>query len=90
MGHMRSIRKLQGGRKRTTCDRFPPWCAGQARCGPDYDVNPTGTEARDGSFEWLIASDKPKTFMLSTDRAWWQLPAKDLRVFCRGARLVLP
>ena len=37
----------------------------------------SGTEARGGSFEWLLVSEKPKAFMLSADRAWWRLDAKD-------------
>jgi len=41
----------------------------------------TGTEARGGRFEWLMVSEKPKTFMLSTDRAWWRLDAKDFESF---------
>jgi hypothetical protein len=41
----------------------------------------TGTEARGGSFEWLLVSEKPKAFMLSTDRAWWRLDAKDFESF---------
>jgi hypothetical protein len=40
-----------------------------------------GTEARGGSFEWLLVSEKPKAFMLSTDRAWWRLDAKDFESF---------
>jgi hypothetical protein len=40
-----------------------------------------GTEARGGSFEWLLVSEKPKAFMLSTDRAWWRLDAKDFECF---------
>jgi hypothetical protein len=41
----------------------------------------SGIEVRDGSFEWLLVSEKPKTFMLSTDRAWWRLDAKDFESF---------
>jgi hypothetical protein len=41
----------------------------------------TGIEARGGSFEWLMVSEKPKAFMLSTDRAWWRLDAKDFESF---------
>ena len=41
----------------------------------------SGTEARGGSFEWLLVSEKPKAFMLSTDRAWWRLDAKDFESF---------
>ena len=41
----------------------------------------TGVEAQGSTFEWLLASEKPKTFMLSTDRAWWRLDAKDFESF---------
>ena len=41
----------------------------------------SGTEARGDSFEWLLVSEKPKAFMLSTDRAWWRLDAKDFESF---------
>ena len=41
----------------------------------------SGIEARGGSFEWLIVSDKPIAFMLSTDRAWWRLDSKDFESF---------
>ena len=41
----------------------------------------SGTEARGGSFAWLIVSEKPKTFVLSADTAWWRLDAKDFEAF---------
>lgn len=41
----------------------------------------TGTEARGGAFEWLLVSEKPKAFTLSTDRAWWRFNAKDFESF---------
>jgi hypothetical protein len=40
-----------------------------------------GIETRGGTFEWLLVSEKPKLFMLSTDRAWWRLDAKDFESF---------
>ncbi len=43
----------------------------------------TGIEVRGGSFEWMIVSEKPKAFVLSTDRAWWRLDAKDFESFAQ-------
>lgn len=42
-----------------------------------------GIETRGGTFEWLLVSEKPKLFMLSTDRAWWRLDAKDFESFAQ-------
>jgi len=40
-----------------------------------------GSDARGSMFEWSIEGDKPKRFVLATERAWWRLSATDFASF---------
>jgi hypothetical protein len=42
-----------------------------------------GSDARGSTFEWSIEGDKPKRFVLATERAWWRLSATDFASFAQ-------
>lgn len=43
----------------------------------------TGSDARGSTFQWSIEGDKPKRFVLTTERAWWRLSATDFASFAQ-------